>query len=39
MAIPDSMALSGNRSVTTVLSYFRAEGSLSSPLARLMEDE
>ncbi|MDM0109904.1 site-specific integrase [Variovorax sp. J22R24] len=39
MSLPDTMALTGHRSVTTVLGYFRAEGSLSSPLARLMEDE
>jgi hypothetical protein len=39
MCLPDAMALTGHRSVTTVLGYFRAEGWLSSPLARLMDDE
>ncbi|MBB3176380.1 site-specific integrase [Variovorax sp. Sphag1AA] len=39
MPLPDTMALTGHRSVTTVLGYFRAESSLASPLARLVDDE
>lgn len=39
MPLGDTMALTGHRSVPTVLGYFRAEESLSSPLARLMDDE
>jgi len=39
MPLGDTMALTGHRSVPTVLGYFRAEGALSSPVARLMDDE
>lgn len=38
-SLPDTMALTGHRSVPTVLGYFRAEASLASPLARLMDDD
>ncbi len=37
-SLPDTMALTGHRSVPTVLGYFRAEASLASPLARLIDD-
>jgi integrase len=39
MLLPQTMALTGHRSVNAVLGYFRAEASLTSPLARLVDDE
>lgn len=36
--LADTMALTGHRSVATVMGYFRAESALNSPAARLMDD-
>lgn len=35
--LAETMAMTGHRSVATVVAYFRSEGGLSSPAARLMD--
>ena len=39
MPLADTMALTGHRSVQSVLGYFRAESPLQNPAARLLESE
>ena len=39
MPLADTMALTGHRSVQSVLGYFRAESPLQNPAARLLEGE
>jgi len=36
--LPDTMALTGHRSVHTVLGYFRADTALANRAARLLDD-
>ncbi|MEJ8852634.1 site-specific integrase [Variovorax rhizosphaerae] len=39
MSLPETMAMTGHHSVTTVMGYFRAESSLGSKASRMIDDE
>ena len=39
MSLPETMAMTGHHSVTTVMGYFRAESSLGSKASRMLDDE
>jgi len=39
MSLPETMAMTGHHSVTTVMGYFRAESSLNSKASRMLDEE
>lgn len=39
MSLPETMAMTGHRSVATVMGYFRAEGALGNKVSRMLDDE
>ena len=39
MSLPETMAMTGHHSVTTVMGYFRAESSLNSKASRMLDED